>query len=117
MRLNEIEFEGLLPIDSYGPGFFRLGGVVHQGALILLPQVVQSWDDPTDFGVLLGASSQIDVVFLGAGAEITPLLEAQRQAFDEAGIGIEIMSTPTACRTYNMLLAEGRRVAAALIPV
>ncbi|NOX73953.1 MAG: hypothetical protein GXP03_10155 [Alphaproteobacteria bacterium] len=117
MHLNEIEFEGLLPIDSYGPGFFRLGGVVHHGALILLPGQVQSWGDPTDFTVFLRADRQFDVVFLGTGVDMIPLSQAHRQEFDKAGLGLEIMSTPTACRTYNMLLAEGRRVAAGLIPV
>jgi uncharacterized protein len=117
MQMNEIEFEGLLPIDSYGPGFFRLGGTVYEGAIILLPGQVIGWQDPTDFSAFLDAAQQFDVVFLGMGMDPAPLSPAQRNRFDAAGLGVETMSTPSACRTYNMLLAEGRRVAAGLIPV
>jgi uncharacterized protein len=51
------------------------------------------------------------------GAEISALSAEHRRIFDEAGLGIEVMSSPAACRTYNVLLSEGRRIAAGLLPV
>jgi len=57
------------------------------------------------------------VIFIGTGAEIAHLPADFRTLFDEAGIGVEPMASPAACRTYNVLLSEGRRIAAALLPV
>lgn len=57
------------------------------------------------------------MLFLGLGPEIRPLDPALRAALEEAGLGVEIMATPTACRLWNVLIAEGRRVAAGLMPV
>ncbi|MFT4714863.1 MAG: hypothetical protein ACI861_000396 [Paracoccaceae bacterium] len=117
MQISEINFDGPLPIDSYGPGFFRLEGHVHQGPLVLMPGVLRPWDKPMDFGIFIENASLFDVLFFGTGKEIAPLPEDIATQLEQAGIGVEIMATPTACRTYNMLLAEGRRIAAALIPV
>jgi uncharacterized protein len=57
------------------------------------------------------------VLFVGTGAEIAHIPPELRVALEDVGIGVEIMSSPAACRTYNVLLSEGRRVAAALLPV
>jgi len=55
------------------------------------------------------------VLLIGKGADIAPLTRETRAALEAAGLGFEVMSTPSACRTYNVLLTEGRRVAAALV--
>jgi len=117
MRMTEMIFNGPTPIDGYGPGFFRIGGQVHSGPLLLLPDRAEVWGGIGDFDRLLAAANQIDVVFLGMGCEIANLAASHRAAFDAAGIGVEIMATPAACRTYNVLLSEGRRIAAGLLPV
>lgn len=117
MRLSEIEFGGAQPVDGYGPGFFRVGGTVHRGALILTAGRLIAWQGLTEAEPLLALAGQVDVIFFGMGAEIAPLPAALRAAVEGAGIGAEIMATPAACRTYNVLLAEGRRIAAALVPV
>ena len=62
-------------------------------------------------------AGRIDVLFVGTGAEIAHAPRAFRDRLEEAGIGVETMATPAACRTYNVLLSEGRRVAVALLPV
>ena len=117
MRLNEINFEEGTPIDGYGPGFFRIGGQVHQGAVLVVPGQVLSWQGYGDVETLAGLAGQIDVLFVGTGAEMAPLPPAFRSALEGAGIGVEMMASPTACRTYNVLLSEGRRIALALLPV
>lgn len=117
MQLTEISYPDGTPIDGYGPGFFRLGGQRHEGALLILPEGISNWGGYEDAEALLAASDTIDVLLLGTGAEITPLPQVFRTALEEADIGLEIMASPTAARSYNMLLAEGRRVAAALLPV
>ena len=62
-------------------------------------------------------AGKIDVLFLGMGADIAHAPKAFRAELEAAGIGVEVMSSPAACRTYNVLLAEGRLIAAALLPV
>ena len=117
MRLNEIRFDNSLPIDGYGPGFFRVGGKVHKGLIVVTPQGVKPWGGFIDTQTLLDLTEIVDVIFVGTGANVAHLPADFHSIFDEAGIGIEPMASPAACRTYNVLLSEGRRVAAALLPV
>lgn len=117
MRLNEVRYDGLRPVDGYGPGFFRIGGEIWRGPVVVLPSGVASWGGYDDHAVLTAAAAQVDVVFVGTGAEVAHLPGGFRAALEAAGIGVEAMASPAACRTYNVLLSEGRRVALALIPV
>lgn len=117
MRLNEIVYTDAKPIDGYGPGFFRIGGEVYEGALVVLPTGLAPWGGYEDAATLIDAASDVDVVFVGTGAEIAHIPAALRGPLEEAGIGVEVMASPTACRTYNVLLSEGRRVGLALLPV
>ncbi|SHE43882.1 Uncharacterized conserved protein, contains Mth938-like domain [Litoreibacter ascidiaceicola] len=117
MRLTEITYDIAPPIDGYGPGFFRIGGEVVQGGQLLLPTERFAWGGFDDRETILSRAKLLDVLFIGTGPEITHIPKALRDALDEVEIGVELMATPTACRTYNVLLSEGRRVAAALIPV
>lgn len=117
MRLNEVVYTDAQPVDGYGPGFFRIGGEVYQGPLLVLPSGIGPWGGYEDRTRLLAEADSFDVLFTGTGAEIAPLPPEFREALEEAGVGVEIMASPAACRTYNVLLSEGRRVALALIPV
>lgn len=117
MRLNEIIYTGALPIDGYGPGFFRIGGQVHHGAALILPDGVRDWAGLEQGAALVELAGQIDVLFFGMGPEIAPLPAAVRGTLENAGLGVEVMNTPAACRTYNVLLSEGRRIGAAVLPV
>ena len=116
MRLNEIAYDNSRPIDGYGPGFFRVGGEVFEGAIVVTPEGVQPWGGFDDTATLTQLGAQVDVIFVGTGAEIAHFPAQFRTTLEEANIGIEPMASPAACRTYNVLLSEGRRVAVALIP-
>lgn len=117
MKLTEVQFGTLVPIDGYGPGLFRVGGRVLTGPVLVLPDRAGPWGGLDDGAALLALARSVDVIFCGMGPEIAPLPKALRAALDAAGIGAEVMNTPAACRTYNVCLSEGRRVAAALLPV
>ena len=117
MRLTEITYTDAQPVEGYGPGFFRIGGEVRQGPLAVLPSGVNAWGGYEDTAPLIAAAGQIDVLFIGTGAEIAHIPADLRAALEEAGLGVEAMASPAACRTYNVLLSEGRRVGLALIPV
>ena len=109
-----------MPVDSYGPGGFRIDGAWHPGSLVLSPGGLHGFAAPIDMATLAPLIAQaggIDVVLIGQGADIAPLAAPLRAALEEAGMGVEIMSTASACRTYNVLLAEDRRVAAVLVAV
>ena len=117
MRLNEITYTDAEPVEGYGPGFFRVGGKAVEGPLLLSGRGTQAWGGMPDADTLLALRGHVDVLFVGTGAEIAHLPSNLRATLEEAGIGVEVMSSPSACRTYNVLLSEGRRVALAVLPV
>ena len=121
MREIAVSYGSALAIESYGPGFFRLGSHVLHGACLITPWDAGVWGGLEDTATPLDLAGRIDVLLLGMGAGSLVLAiglpRAFRQAMEVAGIGVEPMSSPAACRTYNVLLGEGRRVAAALLPV
>lgn len=117
MRLTEITYDNAKPIDGYGPGFFRIGGQVIEGPVTVMPSGIANWGGYDDTDALLAMVGKVDVVFVGTGAEITHPPAAFRHLMEAAGLGVETMASPAACRTYNVLLSEGRRVALALFPV
>lgn len=117
MRLNEVVYTDAKPVDGYGPGFFRIGGEVYHGPLVVLPTGIAPWGGYADAQTLIDAVADLDVVFVGTGADIAHIPAGLRTALEDAGLGVEVMSSPTACRTYNVLLSEGRRVGLALLPV
>lgn len=117
MRLNEIVFNDAQPVEGYGPGFFRIGGQVIQGAVITGPRGTMTWAGLDDTAPLLDLIPDVDVLFIGTGADIAHLPDDFLTQLHDAGIGVEAMASPAACRTYNVLLSEGRRIALALIPV
>lgn len=117
MKLNEIDFGDAAPVEGYGPGFFRIGGEVFEGAILTGRAGTTAWGGYGDIAPLTALAQEIDVLFLGTGAEIAHIPPDLRTALNEAGIGVEVMSSPAAARTYNVLLSEGRRIALALLPV
>jgi uncharacterized protein len=117
MRLTPVTYDSARPIDGYGPGFFRVGGHVLRGPCLVTPWDAGPWGGLADTGGPLSLAGRIDVLFVGMGAEIAHVPADFRQVIEDAGIGVEVMNSPAACRTYNVLLGEGRRIAVALIPV
>ena len=120
MRTTEVDYTGRLPVDGYAVGGFRVAGAVHLGPLALVPSGVVAWDGLPDLGPFLERAAGFDVLLVGLGGEMGPPppgFREARAALEAAGAGVDLMATPAACRTYNVLLAEGRRVAAALMPV
>lgn len=111
-------------IDAYGDGGFRFAEMSHRGSLICLPSGMYAWDvtlpqDITLAGLsrILEQADQLDVLLIGTGSDIAPIRPDIREAFRERGVIVEAISTGSAVRTYTVLLAEQRAVAAALIAV
>ena len=117
MRLNEMQFETGLPVDGYGPGFFRIDGEVISGPVLIHAGGVAGWGGLDDAAALEALAELVDVLIVGTGAETEHIPAALRSRLEALGLGVETMATPAACRSFNVLLYEGRRIAAALIPV
>jgi uncharacterized protein len=121
-------YPGRAPIDAYGNGGFRFAGMSHRGSILCLPGAIVAWDGvdalegaealaPSHFAPVFSERDAIGFLLLGTGRrQVFPSREL-RQAFREHGIGLDAMDTGAACRTYNVLIAEGRPLAAALIAV
>lgn len=117
MQMNEVTYTDVQPVEGYGPGFFRINGKVFEGPILTGPEGTVSWGGYDDPAPLLAMAGKVDVLFVGTGADIAHIPTDLRDVLEDAGIGVDAMSSPSACRTYNVLLSEGRRIALALIPV
>lgn len=122
MRLNEVSFGARPPIEGYGPGHFRIAGATREGALLHLPGGLSDWRAEAPLGAacfapVLAEAAAIDVLLIGLGAQPGRLPPEAAAALDAAGLRWDALATPAACRSFNVLLAEGRAVAAALLPV
>ncbi len=115
--MNEVDYPGARPVDGYGPGFFRIGGQVYHGALLTGEAGTSDWGGYDDAAPLMALVGRVDVLVVGTGKEIAHLPPALRREIEAAGMGVEVMNSPAACRTYNVLVAEGRRIALAVFPV
>lgn len=124
IEIREAHFPGRAPIDAYGNGGFRFAEMSHRGSLMCLPSGIYGWNaaepgDLTDkaFEALFAEADDIEVCLIGSGLDLVPIRKALRERFRTAFIQADSMSTGAAVRTYNVLLAENRAVAAALLAV
>lgn len=113
-----------VPIEAYGNGGFRFGGMSHRGSVLCLPTGIWEWQaasmetlDRGSFADVLATGGALSIFLLGTGRSLVPPSRDLRQAFTEAGLWLEFMDTGAAARTYNVLLAEGRTVGAGLLAV
>ena len=125
MDITPLIPQGTQVIQSYAEGRFRISNIAYDGAVIVMPSETLAWQPQgafpdmavNDFSDLTRRAGDLDVVLMGCGRTMPPALPMALKADLKAlGIVIEFMDTGAACRTYNVLVAEGRRVAAALLP-
>ena len=116
--------QGRRVIERYGNGGFRVTGQSYRGSILVLPDWAAAWPlttiDQLDLASLepvLAAEPPVEVLLIGCGTAMAFIDPALRAAARARGVALEPMDTGAACRTYNVLMAEDRRVAAALIAV
>ena len=124
IEIRQAHFPGRAPIDAYGNGGFRFADMSHRGSILCLPAGIHGWDvtDPSgleleDFRRVLDAAGEIEFLLVGTGASIVQIPKPIRAELRARNISSDPMSTGAAVRTYNVMLAESRAVAAALIAV
>jgi len=113
-----------VPIDGYGKGGFRFGDMSHRGSLLCLPSGVWTWPvtqpadlDEASLAPVFAEAAEIGLFLLGTGRERWIMPDALQDRFRAMTINVEVARTGSAVSTYNILLGEGRRVAAGLIAV
>lgn len=124
IEIREAHFPGRAPIDAYGSGGFRFADMSHRGSILMLPSGVYAWDvaegDPLaveKFLRVIDEAKDIEVLLVGTGKDIRPLPADLKAALRAVNVSSDPMSTGAAVRTYNVMLAESRAVAVALIAV
>jgi uncharacterized protein len=126
--MSEARYEGFVPgrhlLDAVGNGGFRFADMSHRGSILILPSGIYAWPvqsaqalNLASFEALFAEANEIDLVLIGTGKNPAPLDERLRWRFRELTLGVDPMTTTAAARTYNVLMNEGRRVAAALIAI
>lgn len=119
-------YPGRAPIDAYGNGGFRFASMSHKGSIIALPSGVWAWNVADPASLTIASLSRIfaeprggEFQFLLLGTGLTQVFPPSdvRRAFLDCGIGLDVMTTGAAARTYNVLLAEGRPLGVAMIAV
>ncbi len=116
-------YPGRAPIDSYGAGHFGFAQMSHRGSILALPSGIYAWTvdpagmAPADFARVLAERADIDLLIIGMGRDMARPPRAVREAIAATGMMADAMATPYAVSTYNLLLEEKRKVAAALLAV
>ncbi len=112
------------PIDAYGNGGFAFAGMSHRGSLLCLPEAIWAWDvvranqiDRYSLERVFAAANGIDTLIVGSGTEVWIPPPDLRAALRSVHVVLDAMQTGPAIRTYNIMIGERRRVAAALIAV
>jgi uncharacterized protein len=122
MDLTPVVPAGRQVIERYGPSGFRVTGVIYTGPILVFPDRTVSWDAESASDITSERLTPViehggvRILLLGLGRAMTPISGTLRTVMRGAGIVLEPMDTGAACRTYNVLIAENRSVAAALIP-
>jgi uncharacterized protein len=116
--------EGKQVVQTYGDGRFTISGRVHEGSVLVFPDRVLGWPvtafdevTPESLQAVTERAGEVEVLLLGCGRHMELVTQALRQPIRDCGIVIEPMDTGAAARTFNVLLMEERRVAAALLAV
>ena len=124
MSRGTAHYPGIAPIDAYGNGGFRFAGMSHRGSILCLPSGIYAWPVSTveeiDAGALAPVFAEkgaLSLLILGTGRRQVFPSPQLRRSFVDVNIALEAMDTGAAARTYNVLLAEGRPLGAALIAV
>ena len=124
MDVTPLEVPGRQVIQSYGEGRFRIAGTLHAGSVLVWPERVEAWPvaEARAIGIdslsaMAAADEATEILLVGCGARFLPVPAGLGEALRRDGMVLEWMDTGAACRTFNVLLGEDRRVAAALIAV
>ena len=120
MKLHPAASEGRQLFSGYGPGYVAVNNVRYERNVLVSPDAVTDWPvgdfgalTPSDFAFI--GEQRPEILILGTGSKQRFPRPELARALAAGGAGVEVMDTRAACRTYNILVAEGRRVVAAIL--
>lgn len=121
MEINLYQTKAALVVETYGPEGFRVSGTSYDTAIMLTAEACQPWleGDGLGVGAFLQAKEFLagcEVILVGTGKRAAFIPPSQRAALRQDGLNLEVMDTGAACRTYSVLLGDGRKVGALLLP-
>ena len=123
-RIYDGFLPGRHPLDAYGNGGFRFADMSHRGSILALPSGIYAWSVTSSAEITIGSlapalaeGDALDFLLIGTGRDVAAVSDTVRLGLREARIGLDVMQTGAAARTYNVLVGENRRVGAALIAV
>lgn len=110
-------------IQGYGEGFLRINGKIYEESVFVMPEHIMRWSYEgaasglgiDDFAAMEPYWKDIDIFLIGCGNSMTRIDRSLQEALRAHNVSVDVMDTPAACRTYNVLVPEGRLVAAALL--
>lgn len=121
---DNAHFPGRAMLDAYGNGGFRFADMSHRGSILCLPSGIWGWAptsaaeiDAASLKRAIEESGEIEIFLIGTGEDHVPLGPKLRQHLKDGGLRVDVMATGPAARTYNVLMSDQRKVAAALIAV
>lgn len=123
IEIRKAHFPGRAPVEAYGNGGFRFANMSHRGSILCLPSGIYGWQpqenvpDSKDLARILQEAANIEILFIGTGTVMRSPAPQIMQILQAHNIAVEIMTTGAAARSLNILLSEGRAVAAALYAV
>lgn len=123
LQMREAHFPSRAPIDAYGQGGFRFADLSHRGGVLCLPSGIYGANFKEgeimleNIFPILKEKQNIEFLLIGTGEKIQPLKDEVRSILQEERVAFELMNTGAAVRTFNVLLAEDRAIAALLLPV
>lgn len=124
--IRDAHYPGRAPIEAYGNGGFRFAGMSHRGSILCLPSGIHGWKtapddaaaiDEASLAAVFAEAGDIELLLIGTGPALLPLSASVRARCRVERIAADPMATGAAVRTFNVLLAENRAVAAALLAV
>jgi len=124
MDITPLVPKGRQVITGYGEGGFKINNEWVEGSLLVFADHMLTWNitdiskiTAQQFEPIINSIPAIEFIIIGTGKQMTPLDPAIRQFFRSKNIAVDVMDTGAACRTYNVLLSEERRAAAAVIAI
>jgi len=124
LEFKEVSSQADTSISAYGDGGFRFGDQRSKGSILITPKGYYPWEVTDSAAItikslksIIDQQDDIDILLIGTGENMAFLTKELRIFLEAENISVDVMSTGAAARTYNILLAEGRKVAAALIAI
>ena len=117
MLLNETSFQDVIPIQGYGKNNFKIDDKFYKGGIFIFSNTISKWGGFEDFSFSKLDINVMEIIFIGTCVRNNKLNKRYKDFFIKKNITVECLTTPTACRAYNVTISSQRKAGALLIPL